>query len=87
MEDRLNYEQIESSQRQHNEIMRYEEERVQAHGRQVLTTFKILEPKLFKDGDAWCCLLGSNIMEGICGFGKSRFLAMAEFHENLHKGE
>jgi hypothetical protein len=27
--------------------------------------------KLNKDGDEWCALIGENIQEGICAFGKT----------------
>lgn len=77
------FKQIESSQRQHNELLRFEEERYQMYAQSVLNTFKILNPKLYKDGNEWCCLMGSNIQDGISGFGKSPFLAMADFRKSL----
>ena len=80
------FEEIESSQRQHNELLLFDEKRYQLHVSGVLNTFATLKPKLYKDGDMWCCLMGENIQAGISGFGKSPFLAMAEFNENLHKG-
>lgn len=39
----------------------------------------VRSPRIFLDGNRWCCLLGSNIQEGICGFGRSPELACQEF--------
>lgn len=77
------FEEIESSQRQHNEILKFDEERYQIYYKSVLSTFKTLGAKIYKDGNEWCCLLGSNIQEGITGFGKSPFLAMVDFKNSL----
>ena len=35
----------------------------------------------FKDGDQWCYLLGKNIQEGVCGFGKTPYEAAQNFHK------
>jgi len=45
----------------------------------------IYKPKLYKDGNEWCALLGDNIQEGVCGFGKSPKLAFEEFDKNFIK--
>lgn len=45
----------------------------------------LFKPKLFKDGDHWCALLGRDIQEGICGFGKSPASAMYAFDEAWQK--
>ena len=29
----------------------------------------LFQPRVFKDGDTWCCLKGENLMEGVAGFG------------------
>jgi len=29
--------------------------------------------QIYPDGDQWCALLGENIQEGICGFGKTPY--------------
>lgn len=39
----------------------------------------VLKPKIYKDGNEWCVLLGDDIMEGICGFGKSPKAACEAF--------
>lgn len=79
--------EVESSQKQHNEFLRFETERQDMYEKRVFTTFKVLEPKLYKDGSDWCCLLGENIQTGVCGFGKSPYLAMVSFHNSLMGSE
>ncbi len=32
-----------------------------------------------RDGNQWCALYGTNIQEGVCGFGDSPDLACADF--------
>ena len=39
----------------------------------------IWKPKLYRDGDQWCALLGENIQEGVVGFGESPETAMWAF--------
>ncbi|MRI57747.1 hypothetical protein D8770_28205, partial [Methylobacterium sp. DB1607] len=41
------------------------------------------EPRVFKDGDAWCCLLGENLQDGIAGFGNTPDAALRNFRERL----
>ena len=36
-------------------------------------------PALTLDGSQWCALYGSNLMEGIAGFGDTPELAMCDF--------
>lgn len=38
-----------------------------------------MRPKVYKDGDQWCCLYGENLMEGVCGFGATPAAACAAF--------
>jgi len=38
-----------------------------------------MRPKVYKDGNSWCCLYGENIMEGVCGFGATPDLACKDF--------
>lgn len=37
----------------------------------------------YKDGNAWCILLGDNIQEGICGFGDTKEEALIAFIKEL----
>lgn len=39
----------------------------------------VFKPKLAKDGDHWCALLGDNLQDGVAGFGKSPAEAMWNF--------
>lgn len=39
----------------------------------------LYRPSLGRDGDQWSALYGSNIQEGVCGFGSSPAEAMADF--------
>lgn len=38
-----------------------------------------MRPAVYLDGNQWCALYGTNIQEGVCGFGKSPADACAEF--------
>ncbi|MBB5764640.1 hypothetical protein ABEV34_28595 [Methylorubrum rhodesianum] len=40
-------------------------------------------PRIFKDGDAWCCLLGDNLQDGIAGFGNTPDAALRQFRKRL----
>jgi hypothetical protein len=37
----------------------------------------------FKDGDNWCVLLGTNIQEGIAGFGDTPLRAIRDFNKHF----
>lgn len=52
---------------------------------QVLRLIKELAIVPFKDGNQWCVLYGEDLQVGISGFGKTPFLAMADFREQLNK--
>ena len=39
----------------------------------------IFRPVISLDGDAWCALLGANLMEGVAGFGDTPDKAMYAF--------
>lgn len=49
-----------------------------------LASIKALGLIPYQDGDQWCVLLGPNIQEGICGFGKTPMNAISDFLCNLH---
>lgn len=42
-----------------------------AHWQRMNFRHVIYKPRVFKDGDKWCALLGLNIQEGVCGFGNT----------------
>ena len=50
------------------------------HGER-LRPFHMMKPKLFLDGDQWCCLYGENIQEGLAGFGNTPEKAAYAFDE------
>lgn len=39
----------------------------------------LYRPRVFKDGNAWCCLYGVNIQEGVCAFGATPQQAVHNF--------
>lgn len=39
----------------------------------------LFKPRLFRDGDAWCALLGEDLQSGVAGFGSSPAEAMTDF--------
>lgn len=44
-----------------------------------------LKPALAVDGNQWCALLGKDLQEGICGFGKSPADAYEDFNRSWYK--
>jgi len=44
-----------------------------------LSLIRIFHPKIYIDGDMWCCLLGDNLQDGVCGFGDSPYMAALNF--------
>ena len=54
--------------------------------RGILTAPHILyKPSLAPDGSMWSALLGPNLMEGVCGFGETPEMAMADFDRAWHE--
>jgi len=47
----------------------------------------LLKPRVFKDGNMWCCLYGKEIMEGVCGFGATPELACEQFNKIWWNGD
>ena len=79
------YLQIESSQRQHNESLRREDERCQQYELHALRVAKELCGTPKQDGDMWCLLYGDNLQEGVAGFGKTITQAALVFVDELNK--
>jgi len=46
--------------------------------------FATLKPSIFKDGNQWRVLLGKDLMEGVCGFGNTPYLAILDFNKAFH---
>lgn len=65
------FEQIESSQRQHDQVL-LQNERICNEGElHSYRMFKALGAHITKDGNEWCALFGDDLQVGIAGFGKS----------------
>ena len=54
---------------------------------QEFNLFQMLKPKLYKDGDQWCCLYGEDVMEGIVGFGDTPFKAIIDWNSAWHNSK
>lgn len=46
------------------------------------TPFMVLKPRVYKDGDQWCVLLGADLQEGISGFGVTPLNAVNDFNKD-----
>ena len=46
-----------------------------------------MKPRIFQDGNMWCCLYGENPMEGVCAFGKTPYQATEAFDLVWANGE
>jgi hypothetical protein len=46
-------------------------EAISSVSNQMQRIFILLRPKVFLDGNQWCCLYGDDIQSGVCGFGDS----------------
>jgi len=53
--------------------------------REEYNLFATIKPKLYKDGNAWCCLYGENQQEGIVGFGDTPWGAIMDWNKGWHK--
>lgn len=45
----------------------------------------LYRPTIAPDGSKWCALYGSNIMDGVCGFGDTPAAAIDDFDQNWMK--
>jgi hypothetical protein len=79
------FEQIESSQRQHHQEMKHYQEMCDLEKKRILTLVSVLSPKLSKDGDMWCFLYGENLQEGVAGFGETPYKAALDFDRNFEE--
>jgi hypothetical protein len=79
----VDYEQIESSQRQHDQTIEHYEKMNNLYEERILGCISLLKPKFSKDGDMFCFLFGENLQEGIAGFGKTPYEAATEFVNNF----
>ena len=77
------YEQIESSQRQHDQFLKHNEEMCTLGEERILKYISVLKPKFSKDGSMFCYLYGDNLQEGIAGFGETPYKAAEDFVNNF----
>lgn len=49
----------------------------------VIMLVQRLGCKIYKDGNAWCCLYGENIQEGICGWGDNPYQSALDFRKEF----
>jgi hypothetical protein len=47
----------------------------------------LFRPSIAYDGDKWSALYGSNVKEGVCGFGESPEAAMRDFDREWYMGK
>ncbi len=47
------------------------------------SAFDQCKPRIFPDGDQWCCLYGENIQEGVSGFGGTPAKAVFDWDNNF----
>ena len=78
----IDYEQIESSERQHNEYMRHYEQMCTLGEERILKYISILKPKFLKDGNMYCYLHGDDLQSGIAGFGETPYKTAVDFVKN-----
>jgi len=81
----MDYQHIESSQRQHHNELLFQQEQTLIGEKLDLNIFSILKPSIKKDGNQWCVLYGENIQEGICGFGDTPYKAILSFNGEWYK--
>ena len=77
------YEAVESSQRQHDQVMYQNERMCNEAERHAISIVKSLEIRPYLDGNKWCVLWGKNIQEGIAGFSDTPMQAVMNFYEKL----
>lgn len=77
--------QIESSQRQHDQIMLHQVKISSAVMEEEYTLFNILKPKVLIDGNQYCVLHGVDLQSGICGFGETIHKAIIDFNNSFNK--
>lgn len=79
------FEQIESSQRQWHEELQHQEKMNILIQEWEYKLFAMLKPDVKKDGNQWCVLYGSDLQEGIAGFGNTPYLAILDFNSQFNK--
>lgn len=79
------FKQIESSQRQHHEVLAQEERMYALVQESEYKLFAMLQPKIYKDGNQWCVLYGEDLQSGIAGFGDTPYKAILDWNKQWDK--
>jgi len=79
------YAEIESSQRQYNQELLYNEQICNEAEKHVYSLFSTLKATLQKDGNQWCVLYGDDLQSGIAGFGDSPHEAILNWGKEMKK--
>ena len=79
------FEQIESSQRQHYEMLEHETRHGVAIQSFEYNLIRMLKPKVSIDGNQWSLVYGENLQDGVAGFGDSFHLAVLDFNKSVHR--
>lgn len=85
---RVDGEQIVSAAREAFDISHARQmlqEQIYAAGSEIARPSILYRPTVAPDGDKWCALYGSNLMEGVAGFGDTPDEAMRDFDQNWWK--
>ena len=77
-------EKLESSQRQHHEVLLHQEKMYLAMEQLEYNLFATLKPRVYIDGNQYCVLLGKDLQEGIAGFGDTIYKAILDFNQQFH---
>ncbi len=77
--------QVESSQRQHHEVLEHQVRIGVEVLKEEYTLFSMLKPKVSIDGNKYCVLYGDNLQDGICGFGDTIYKAIIDFNNSFTK--
>jgi hypothetical protein len=72
--------QIESSQRQHFDVLEHQERMNTLIDQRDFNLFSILKPKFGIDGDQYYVLFGADLQSGVAGFGDTLFAAIINFN-------
>ena len=81
----MEYEEIESNQKQHHNEMLQQTKLNILETEQQYKRFAMLKPEVYKDGNKWCVLYGENIQDGIAGFGDTPHEAVIDWESNWNK--
>lgn len=58
------------------------QESIRCLAEELMSPAVVFKPRLFRDGDQYCALLGDDLQSGVCGFGSSPADAMWDFNKS-----